>query len=327
MDSDDFRQWSHTAADWGADYRDDAARAAGAAAIEPGDIFSADRGLAARRRPSRWKRSSPISRTTIVPGMTHWQHPRFFAYFPANAAPVSVVAEYLVSAMAAQCMLWQTSPAATELETRVVDWMRQALGLPEGLFRRHPGFGLVGDACRRADHARARARLARQQAGPGRAGEAARLFLRSGPHLDRPRDLGRRASARTISSAFPAPAAFAPWIRRRWKRQSSPTAQPACCRPASSPASAAPAPAAPTISRRSRAVAQRHGLYLHVDAAWAGSAMICPEFRHFWAGVEAGRFDRLQSAQMAGRAVRLLDPVRARAGRAWCGRWRSSRNI
>src|SRR5690606_32286465 len=68
----------------------------------------------------------------IVPGMTHWQHPSFFAYFPANAAPASVVAEYLVSAMAAQCMLWQTSPAATELETRVIDWMRQALGLPAG---------------------------------------------------------------------------------------------------------------------------------------------------------------------------------------------------
>ncbi len=68
----------------------------------------------------------------ILPGMTHWQHPRFFAYFPANAAPVSVVAEYLVTAMAAQCMLWQTSPAATELETRVLDWLRQAIGLPEG---------------------------------------------------------------------------------------------------------------------------------------------------------------------------------------------------
>src|SRR5690606_2672710 len=55
-----------------------------------------------------------------------------FAYFPANAAPASVVAEYLVSSMAAQCMLWQTSPAATELESKVVDWMRQALGLPDG---------------------------------------------------------------------------------------------------------------------------------------------------------------------------------------------------
>ena len=70
--------------------------------------------------------------TVILPGMTHWQHPRFFAYFPANAAPVSVVAEYLVTAMAAQCMLWQTSPAATELETRMMEWLRQAVGLPEG---------------------------------------------------------------------------------------------------------------------------------------------------------------------------------------------------
>ena len=84
----------------------------------------------------------------ILPGMTHWQHPRFFAYFPANAAPVSVVAEYLVTAMAAQCMLWQTSPAATELETVMIDWLRQALGLPGRLFRRHPGFGILGDARR-----------------------------------------------------------------------------------------------------------------------------------------------------------------------------------
>lgn len=68
----------------------------------------------------------------ILPGMTYWQHPRFFALFPADAAPVSVVVEYLVSAMAAQCMLWQTSPAATELETVMVDWLRQAIGLPEG---------------------------------------------------------------------------------------------------------------------------------------------------------------------------------------------------
>lgn len=70
--------------------------------------------------------------STIVPGMTHWQHPQFFAYFPPMPRPASVVAEHLVNAMAAQCMLWQTSPAATELETRVLDWLRQAIGLPDG---------------------------------------------------------------------------------------------------------------------------------------------------------------------------------------------------
>lgn len=96
----------------------------------------------------------------ILPGMTHWQHPRFFAYFPANAAPVSVVAEYLVSAMAAQCKLWQTSPAATELETVMIDWLRQATGLPDAFS------GVIQDsassATLEADDARAGAGVARQ---------------------------------------------------------------------------------------------------------------------------------------------------------------------
>ncbi|PDQ20932.1 aspartate aminotransferase family protein, partial [Mesorhizobium sanjuanii] len=131
MNKDDFRQWSRRAADWGADYRDTLRERPVRPLVEPGDIF---RSIEA----SPPEAAEPMDAIfddfehKILPGMTHWQHPRFFAYFPANAAPVSVVAEYLVSAMAAQCMLWQTSPAATELETRVVDWMRQALGLPEG---------------------------------------------------------------------------------------------------------------------------------------------------------------------------------------------------
>jgi aromatic-L-amino-acid decarboxylase len=67
----------------------------------------------------------------VMPGITHWQHPRFFAYIPANAAPPSMLAEMLVSTIAAQCMLWQTSPAATEKETVMLDWLRQAIGLPK----------------------------------------------------------------------------------------------------------------------------------------------------------------------------------------------------
>ncbi|TIU64637.1 MAG: aspartate aminotransferase family protein, partial [Mesorhizobium sp.] len=132
MDNETFRDWSRRVADWGVDYRAGLRDRPVRPAIAPGEIF---RSIEA----SPPETAEPMERIfadfeeKIVPGMTHWQHPRFFAYFPANAAPVSVVAEYLVSAMAAQCMLWQTSPAATELETRIVDWMRQALGLPEGL--------------------------------------------------------------------------------------------------------------------------------------------------------------------------------------------------
>ena len=64
----------------------------------------------------------------IVPdGITHWQHPRFFAYFQSNAAPASMIAEQLTNAIASQCMLWQTSPAATEIEEVMIDWFRQAM--------------------------------------------------------------------------------------------------------------------------------------------------------------------------------------------------------
>ena len=66
----------------------------------------------------------------VMPGMTHWQHPSFFAYFPANATPPSILAEMATAVLAAQCMLWQTSPAATEMETHLLDWVRQMIGLP-----------------------------------------------------------------------------------------------------------------------------------------------------------------------------------------------------
>src|SRR5262245_21800739 len=128
MHWDEFRDWSRKAADWGADYRSTLRERPVRAKTAPGDT-------AAQIAASPPETAEPMEaifadfEKTIMPGMTHWQHPRFFAYFAANAAPVSVVAEYLVSAMAAQCMLWQTSPAATELETRVTEWVREALGL------------------------------------------------------------------------------------------------------------------------------------------------------------------------------------------------------
>ena len=74
----------------------------------------------------------------IIPGaMTHWQHPRFFAYFPANASPASMLAEQLANAMAAQGMIWQTSPAATEVEQVMIGWLAGALGLRR-FHRHHP---------------------------------------------------------------------------------------------------------------------------------------------------------------------------------------------
>ena len=68
----------------------------------------------------------------VVPHVTNWQHPRFFAYFPSNSSPPSVLAEWLTATLAAQCMLWQTSPAGTEMDAHVLDWLRQMTGIGEG---------------------------------------------------------------------------------------------------------------------------------------------------------------------------------------------------
>ncbi|MDB5555740.1 MAG: pyridoxal-dependent amino acid decarboxylase protein, partial [Rhizobium sp.] len=129
MHGNEFNTWSRKAADWGVEYRDTLRERPVRAQTRPGEIAA----RIAESAPETGHDMETIFadfEEIIVPGMTHWQHPRFFAYFPANAAPASVVAEYLATAMAAQCMLWQTSPAATELETRVMEWLRQALGLP-----------------------------------------------------------------------------------------------------------------------------------------------------------------------------------------------------
>ena len=131
MDLDEFRRHGHSFVDWMADYLATIERHPVRAQVRPGEI-------AAQLPPAPPAQGEPLERIfadferILLPGMTHWQHPSFFAYFPANSSPPSVLAEMLTATLGAQCMLWQTSPAATELETRTLDWLRQMIGLPEG---------------------------------------------------------------------------------------------------------------------------------------------------------------------------------------------------
>lgn len=131
MNWDDFAGWSKHIADWGAQYHKSLRDRPVRAQTKPGEI-AAQLPDAPPAQPEDMAAILRDFENIVMPGMTHWQHPRFFAYFPANAAPPSMLAEQLVNTVAAQCMLWQTSPAATEVEGRMVDWMRQALGLADG---------------------------------------------------------------------------------------------------------------------------------------------------------------------------------------------------
>src|SRR5262249_14296639 len=127
---EDWRAWGVKAANWAADYRARVRDLPVRPAVEPGDIAK-QIAAAPPELGEDFARIFADFETIIAPGMTNWQHPRFFAYFASNSAPPSLIAEYLASAINAVCMLWQTSPAATELETKAIDWLRQAFGLPD----------------------------------------------------------------------------------------------------------------------------------------------------------------------------------------------------
>jgi aromatic-L-amino-acid/L-tryptophan decarboxylase len=130
MDSIDiFRKEAHKMVDWIADYYADIEKYPVKANIRPGSVFAAipDSPPSA---PEDMKQIFSDFESIIMPGITHWQSPGFFAYFPANTSFPSILAEMLSSALGAQCMKWETSPAATELEEAVMNWLRQMTGLP-----------------------------------------------------------------------------------------------------------------------------------------------------------------------------------------------------
>ncbi|MGH7541386.1 MAG: pyridoxal phosphate-dependent decarboxylase family protein, partial [Gemmatimonadota bacterium] len=131
LDPEEFRRHAHVFVDWMADYLAGVERHPVRARTRPGEI-AGRLPDAAPETPEPIERIFEDFRNDVLPGMTHWQHPSFFAYFPANSSPPSVLAEMLTATLAAQCMLWQTSPAATEMETKVLDWARRMVGLPEG---------------------------------------------------------------------------------------------------------------------------------------------------------------------------------------------------
>ena len=130
MDRETFRAFGHKFVDWVVDYLDELERRPVLPLIEPGTVKES----LPEQAPVKGESMEDIFRDfqqSIVPGMTHWQHPSWFAYFPANNSPPSILAEILTAGMGAQCMIWQTSPAAAELEEVVMEWLKRMLGLPE----------------------------------------------------------------------------------------------------------------------------------------------------------------------------------------------------
>ena len=128
--SKEFRKWGYKFVDFIADYFDAIEEYPVKSKVKPGEIKSKFP-MEAPKDPQSMEDSLKVISDTIIPGITHWQHPRFHAYFPANNSYPSILADLLSSGFGVQAMIWETSPAAAELEEVVMDWLIKMLDLPE----------------------------------------------------------------------------------------------------------------------------------------------------------------------------------------------------
>ena len=144
MSPEDFRRHGHAVIDWIADYYCNIEKFPVLSRAAPGEIRSSLPAEAPRQGEPFDRILKDVS-DLILPGITHWQSPNFFAYFPANGSGPGILGDLLSSGLGVQGMLWSTSPACTELETHVLDWLVPVLGLPEKFLSSSAGGGVIQD--------------------------------------------------------------------------------------------------------------------------------------------------------------------------------------
>src|ERR1700752_3272692 len=151
MTPDEFRRYGHAVVDWIADYQAHIESFPVLSQVKPGQIRA---GLP-KNPPGKGEDFDAILKDIeplILPGVTHWQSPNFFGYFPCNASGPGILGDLLSSGLGVQGMLWSTSPACTELETHVMDWLVGMLGLPEKFLSSSSGGGVIQDTASSAAH-------------------------------------------------------------------------------------------------------------------------------------------------------------------------------
>jgi aromatic-L-amino-acid decarboxylase len=282
MTPEEFRRHGREVIDWIADYWERIESLPVASTVQPGDI----RALlpeAAPEQPEPFEDLLADLDRVVLPGVTHWQHPGWFAYFPANNSPPSVLADTVSAGLGLIGLLWSASPALTEIESHVLDWLVDLTGLPEGWKTTSAGGGVLQGSASDATHVAlvsARHRAAERHAQPATQMVAytsaqAHSSVEKGANVagfghvrlievDEHQAMRPRALAAAIGADLAAglvPAFVGSTIGTTGTTAVDPV-------------------------RAIANVAVEHNLWHHVDAAYAGTAMICPEFRHHLDGIE-----------------------------------------
>lgn len=293
FDVEAFRRHGHALVDWVADYWAGLEARPVQPDVEPGAVRAA-LPPSPPERPEAFEDVLADLEELIAPAVTHWQHPGFFAYFPANASGPSVLGELASAGLGVQGMSWATSPAATELETLTLDWFAELLGLPER-FRSDtgPGGGVIQDSASSGTLCALLAARERVTGGAVRAGGVDRAFaVYASEHAHSSVDKAVRiaglgeASLRTLPTDAEHrldPAALADALAADRAAGVTPCMVVATVGTTSSGA-IDPVPAIADVLARDAEAGTR--VWLHVDAAWAGVAAVAPEHRDAVAGAD-----------------------------------------
>src|SRR5271157_4937459 len=282
-----FREYGKQLVDWIADYYERVESLPVLSKVRPGEV----RQSLPASPPAHGEDFEQVLQDIdqlILPGVTHWQSPNFFAYFPANASGPAILGDLLSSALGVQGMLWATSPACTELETQVLDWLVGMLGLPEKFLSSSDGGGVIQDT---ASSSTLCAMLAARERATGyttnirgasgklvaytstqahssleKAAMIGGIGLNNLRLLDVDENFAIRPQALRLEVEKDRQAGLVPFF---------------VCGTVGTTTSNAMDPL-PEIA----AICREHDLWFHVDAAMSGTATLCPEFRHYQQGVE-----------------------------------------
>src|SRR6201987_394414 len=287
MTPEEFRRRGKAMVDWIADYYDRVESFPVLSQAKPGELRAALPAHAPERGESFDAMMVDVERS-ILPGITHWQSPNFFAYFPSNNSFPSILGEMLSAGLGVQGMLWATSPACTELETHVLDWLVDILALPAEFPSSGPGGAVIQDTASSsalcallAARERTTNLVTNEQGCDGRL--VAYTSTQAHSSLEKAAKIAGigRANLRTIEvdeNFGMRPSALATQIKRDRGAGRIPFF---ICGTIGTTSSNAIDPV-----RQIAHIAREHDLWLHVDAAMSGTAALCPEFRWTHEGVE-----------------------------------------
>ena len=277
---EDFRRAGHQTVDWIAEYLNNVSEMPVLAQTKPGDLLDA----LPKSAPEKGEPFDAILRDfdrLVMPAVTQWNHPRFFAYFACTGSTPAILGEMLAAALNTNGLHWKTSPAVAELEQRALDWLRQWIGVPEGWF------GIVYDTASTSSmHAVVCAReLVDPEARTAGSRNDLVLYTSDQSHMSIEKGAIAVGVGQKNIRKVPSDAEFrmrADALAKMVEEDKRAGKRPFCVVATVGTTSSTSIDPVPQIAD----VAEKHGLWLHVDCAYAGAAAILPEHRYIMAGVE-----------------------------------------